>query len=297
MTSALQPTALSEAGGRPVSSRTWRRFRQHKLAIFGAASIVLLSLACAVLPPVLPFDDLHIDIRHRFGLPIASWPHVLGTDQLGRDLLARVLMAGRISLSVGFLAMTISTVIGVLVGAVAGFYQGFVGAVLMRLVDAVLCFPVIFLLLTLAALASPSIPVITAIIAATAWMEVARVVEGQISSLRRRDFALAAEAIGASDVYIIVRELLPNAAGPILVAATLNVARAILLESYISFLGFGIQAPMASWGNMLNNAQQYLDTAPWLAILPGLMITLAVTSFNFLGDGLRDALDPVSEAS
>jgi len=156
----------------------------------------------------------------------------------------------------------------------------------------VLCFPSIFLLLTLAALISPSLMTITLIIALTAWMEVARVVEGQVRSLRERDFAVAAEAIGASDAMIMLRELLPNVMAPIIVAATLNVARAILAESYISYLGYGIQPPTASWGNMLNNAQEYLESAPWLALLPGAVITLAVTSFNFIGDGLRDALDP-----
>jgi len=189
-------------------------------------------------------------------------------------------------------AMGISTAVGVAVGLLAGFYRGWVGNALMRFVDAALCFPSIFLLLTLAALVSPSLMTITLIIALTAWMEVARVVEGQVRSLRERDFAVAAEAIGASDAMIMLRELLPNVMAPIIVAATLNVARAILAESYISYLGYGIQPPTASWGNMLNNAQEYLESAPWLALLPGAVITLAVTSFNFIGDGLRDALDP-----
>ena len=204
----------------------------------------------------------------------------------------RLLLAGRISLLVGFAAMGLSTVTGVLVGLVAGFYGGWTGTALMRVVDAVLCFPSIFLLLTLAALVSPGVVTITLIVALTSWMEVARIVEGQIRALRERDFVLAAEAIGVSDAHLMLRELLPNIMAPIVVAATLNVARAILLESYVSYLGYGIQPPTPSWGNMLNNAQEYLATAPWLAILPGAAITLAVTGFNFLGDGLRDALDP-----
>jgi peptide/nickel transport system permease protein len=162
----------------------------------------------------------------------------------------------------------------------------------MRFVDAMLCFPSIFLLLALAALIEPGLFSTTLLIAATAWMSVARIVEAQIRALRERDFALAAEAIGSSDLRIMFRELVPNAMAPIVVAATLNVAKAILLESYVSYLGYGIQPPAASWGNMLNNAQIYLTSAPWLAILPGIAITLAVTSFNFIGDGLRDALDP-----
>ncbi len=267
------------------------RFLRHRLAAAGLAAIVLLAAACAFGPMLSPWGPLAIDLRHRFQAPLAG-PHLLGSDQLGRDLLVRLLMAGRISLFVGFVAMGISTVVGVAVGLLAGFYRGAAGAALMRLVDAVLCFPSIFLLLTLAALTSPSLLTITLIIALTAWMEVARVVQGQVISLREQDFAVAAEAIGASDGAIMLRELLPNIMAPIIVAATLNVARAILAESYVSYLGYGIQPPTASWGNMLNNAQEYLESAPWLALLPGAVITLAVTSFNFVGDGLRDALDP-----
>ena len=281
--------AVNPAAGR--RGRTWRRFGRHRLAIFGVVAILVLVLGCAFGPQALPYDNLHIDLRHRFQAPFAG-PHILGSDQLGRDMLARLLMAGRISLTVGFVAMLISTAIGVVVGVFAGFYGGAIGAVLMRLVDAVLCFPSIFLLLALAALVSPTLPMLTLIIALTAWMEVARVVDGQIRSLRERDFAAAVEAIGASDLRLMFSELLPNAIAPIVVAATLNVARAILMEAYVSYLGYGIQPPTPSWGNMLNNAQEYLTSAPWLALLPGAVITLAVASFNFVGDGLRDALDP-----
>ena len=292
----MSSTALTDpaiaapiAPARAISSTA--RFVRHKLAVLGLITIVLLIAACVFGPMVSPYGPLFIDLRHRFQAPLDG-PHWLGSDQLGRDLLVRLLMAGRISLTVGFVAMGISTVVGVVVGLLAGFYRGWIGNALMRFVDAVLCFPSIFLLLTLAALISPSLMTITLIIALTAWMEVARVVEGQVRSLRERDFAIAAEAIGASDAMIMLRELLPNVMAPIIVAATLNVARAILAESYISYLGYGIQPPTASWGNMLNNAQEYLETAPWLALLPGAVITLAVTSFNFIGDGLRDALDP-----
>ncbi|MGF6232531.1 peptide/nickel transport system permease protein [Inquilinus ginsengisoli] len=275
---------------RRTGNRGWRRFRRHKLAMIGVACILLLVLACVAGPWLLPFDDLRIDMRARFAPPLTGW-HLFGTDPLGRDLCARLLMAGRISLSVAFAAMVISTIVGSAVGVVAGYYGRAVGAVLMRLVDAMLCFPAVFLLLTLAALLKPDPITITLIIAATSWMEVARVVESQIRTLRERDFTLAAEMMGASDARIMVDELLRNAVGPIVVAATLTVARAILMEAYISFLGYGIQPPTASWGNMLNNAQQYLTSAPWLALVPGIAITLAVTSFNFIGDGLRDALD------
>ena len=271
-------------------SRAWRRFRRHRLAVFGSVTIALLVLATILGPWIIPFDQLHIDLRQRFAPPPLNG-HLFGTDQLGRDLMVRLLMAGRISLTIGFAAMLVSTAFGTLVGVVAGYYGGLVGTALMRFVDAMLCFPSIFLLLALAAFISPSVVTITLIIAATSWMEVARVVQSQIRTLRERDFTLAAEMMGASGRYVMFHELLPNAVGPIIVAATLTVARAILMEAYVSFLGYGIQAPMASWGNMLNNAQQYLGSAPWLAIFPGLAITLAVTSFNFIGDGLRDALD------
>lgn len=267
------------------------RFLRHRLAVLGMIMTIVLVFFSVVGPYLLPFDDLYIDVRNRFAGPFVS-VHLFGTDQLGRDLLARLMMAGRISMSIGFSAMVMAISLGTVVGAVAGYYGGAIGATLMRLVDAMLCFPSIFLLLALAAFTNPGVGSITVIIALTSWMEVARIVEGQVKSLRERDFAVAAELMGGSDRYIIFRELLPNAVGPIVVAATLNVANAILMESYVSFLGYGIQPPTPSWGNMLNNAQQYLVSAPWLAIFPGLAITAAVTSFNFIGDGLRDAFDP-----
>ena len=286
----MQEAIALPAPSAPTGNRALRRFARHRLAVIGLITIVLLILASAFGPSLIPFDELRIDVRNRFAPPMTNM-HVMGTDQLGRDLAARLLNAGRISLTVGFAAMVISVVFGTVVGAVAGYYGGWIGAVLMRIVDAILCFPSVFLLLALAAFIKPSVPMITLIIAATAWMEVARVVQNQIRSLRERDFTIAALMVGASDFTIMFRELVPNVVGAVVVAATLTVARAILMESYISFLGYGIQPPTASWGNMLNNAQQYLVSAPWLAIFPGLMITLAVASFNFVGDGLRDALD------
>lgn len=267
-----------------------RRFLRHRVALLGLGVVLFMTLFSFVGPWLIPFNDTDTDIRARLTGPFAG-PHLFGTDPLGRDILARLMYAGRISLSIGFAATALSVVVGVLVGLVAGFYRGAIGAALMRFVDAMLCFPTIFLLLAIAALIEPSVTSIVVLIAVASWMEVARVVEGQIRSLRERDFALAAESLGASDSRIMFRELLPNAVAPIVVAATLNIAHAILAEAYISFLGFGIQPPTPSWGNMLENAQSYLTNAPWLAIVPGLAITLTVTSFNFIGDGLRDALD------
>ncbi len=267
-----------------------RRFAQHRLALFGIGCVALLVLLCAVGPYLLPYDQLYIDLRARFAPPLTGH-HYLGTDPLGRDVAARLLIAGRVSLLVAFSAMFISIFIGAGIGIVAGYYGGRIGAALMRLVDAFLCFPSIFLLLTLAAFIQPSPAMITVLIASTSWMEIARIVSAEVRSLKERDFVVAARMFGLSGRWIMTRELLPNVMGPIIVAATLTVARAILAEAYISFLGYGIQPPAPSWGNMLNGAQQYLATAPWLAIIPGLAITLAVTSFNFIGDGLRDALD------
>ena len=274
--------------------RATRRFLRHRLAVTGSVLIVALTIACIIGPGLLPYDELHIDLRSRFAPPLTG-DHYLGTDPLGRDIAARLLMAGRVSLLVGFAAMILSTAIGVAIGIVAGYRTGWLGTALMRFTDAFLCFPQIFLLLALAAFIKPSAIMITVIIAATSWMEITRIVNAEVRSLRERDFVLAARMNGASSFWIMFRELLPNTAGVIIVAATLTVARAILIEAYISFLGYGIQPPLPSWGNMLNNAQQYLDSAPWLAIVPGVAITLAVTSFNFVGDGLRDALDARSD--
>ena len=271
-------------------SRGVQRFMQHRLAMVGMAMLFLLTLACIVGPYLLPYDELYIDLRARFSPPLSN-DHYLGTDPLGRDIAARLLMAGRISLLVGFFAMVLSTAIGTVIGVVAGYYGGKVNSLLMRFVDAFLAFPSIFLLLALAAFINPSPVMITIIIAVTSWMEIARIVEAEVKSLRERDFVMAGRMLGLRNTHIMFRELLPNMVGPIIVAATLTVARAILLEAYISFLGYGIQPPLPSWGNMLNGAQQYLATAPWLAIIPGITITIAVTSFNFIGDGLRDALD------
>ena len=282
--------AVSAAPSRWWHSRAVHRFMNHRLALLGLAMITLLTLACVLGPYLLPYGSLHIDLRARFAPPMTG-NHYLGTDPLGRDLAARLLMAGRISLLVGFSAMLLSIVIGALVGVVAGYRGGWISAVLMRTVDGFLSFPSIFLVLALSAALRPSPVMITVIIALTKWMEVARIVEAEVRSLREREFVQAGRMLGLSGTHIMFREILPNAMGPIIVAASLTVARAILLEAYISFLGYGIQPPLPSWGNMLNGAQQYLASAPWLAIIPGAAITIAVTSFNFIGDGLRDALD------
>jgi peptide/nickel transport system permease protein len=255
------------------------------------ATMVLLVLACVIGPLLLPYGILTLDIRARFAPPF-SGAHIFGTDPLGRDIAARLFVAGRTSLMIGFSAMLVSTIVGSVVGIVAGYFGGVIGSLLMRIVDAFLSVPSIFLLLALSAFTQPSPLMIVFIIALASWMEIARIVEPEVRSLRERDFVAAARMLGLKNSRIMFGEILPNAMAPIVVAGSLVVARAILAEAYISFLGYGVQPPLPSWGNMLNGAQQYLTSAPWLAFVPGIAITLAVASFNFIGDGLRDALDP-----
>jgi peptide/nickel transport system permease protein len=267
------------------------RFLRHRPAVASLVAIVALTLASALAGSVASMDPLWIDMGHKFAPPLTKG-HLLGADELGRDVLSRLLHAGRISLTVGLAAMGVTVIVGAVLGSLAGYFEGVVDSVLLRLTDAMLSFPPIFLLLALAAFVRPSLASMTVIIGLTSWMDVTRMVRGQMLALREQEFVMGARGLGASAMRIVVRHLLPNTVGIIAVAGTLAVARAILLESYISFLGYGIQPPLASWGNMLNNAQSYFATAPWVAIFPGVMITVAVTSFNFLGDGLRDALDP-----
>ncbi len=274
------------------TQRIWRRFLRHRLAVIGGCVVLLLLLMVGFANFLSPHDPLALDTQRRFIPPLTNYSFVLGTDEMGRDLLSRLFYGGRISLVVGLAAMFATIITGLLVGLLSGFYGGRVDNVLMRFTDTMLCFPQVFLLLVLAAFVTPTVISIALIIGLTSWMEVARIIRAQIQYIKGQDFIQAAFALGASEFRIMFKELLPNAIAPVLVSATLNVANAVLMESYISFLGYGIQPPLASWGNMLTNAQSYFDLAPWLAILPGLMITLTVMSFNFLGDGLRDALDP-----
>jgi peptide/nickel transport system permease protein len=280
--------------GAPAAS-PWRlaarRFFAHRLAAAGLVISILLILSAIFAPALSPRDPLQISILDKFQPPL-SGGFLLGGDEVGRDLLSRLLYAGRISLLVGFAAMAVTVLVGTVIGLVAGFYGDRVDAILMRLTDALLCFPTVFLLLVLAAFVGASLLSITLIIGLTSWMELARILRNQTLALREQDYVQAAHAVGATNLRLIVRHLLPNSLAPIMVAATLNIANAVLAESYISYLGYGIQPPAASWGNMLNNAQSYFNVAPWIALFPGVLITLTVASFNFVGDGLRDALDP-----
>ena len=267
-----------------------RRFLRHRMAALGVV-VVLLLIAGSAGADVLAVDPDDIDVVNRFAAPFSAG-HWLGADDLGRDVFARLLHAGRVSLTVGISAMLVTLVVGATVGAFAAYLGGWVDTVLMRFTDMMLCFPSVFLLLFVSAFIVPSVLSITLLIGLTCWMEIARLVYGQVRSLRSADFIAAARMAGAPAWRIVLRQILPNTLPPILVAATLNTANAILLESYISFLGYGIQLPQSSWGNMLTNAQGDFAIDPWLAVFPGIAITLAVASFNFIGDGLRDALDP-----
>jgi len=278
-------------GARRNRSIVWAKFRRNRLASVSAIGVIALLLLAIFAPWVAPRDPLYIDMAQKFAKP-GEAGFLLGADELGRDILSRLLHAGRVSLSVGLMTALIAVIVGSILGALAGYYGGAIDAAIMRLVDILLSMPTIFLLLALAAFLKPTLFTITLIIGLNSWMSVARMVRGQLLSLKQQEFILAARALGAGDRRLIFRQLLPNAFAPVLVAATLNVATAILLESSLSYLGFGIQPPTASWGNMLNNAQTYVLYAPWVAVYPGFMITVTVLSFNFAGDGLRDALDP-----
>ncbi len=285
------PAVFSGAGAGRSRSIVWAKFRRNHLASASAIVIILLVLLATLAPWVAPRDPLYIDMAYKFAAP-GQAGFLLGADELGRDVLSRLLHAGRVSLAVGLLTALIAVIVGSVLGALAGYYGGTIDAIIMRLVDVLLSMPTIFLLLALAAFLKPTVFTITLIIGLNSWMSVARMVRGQILSIKQQEFIMAARAMGSNDRRLIFRELLPNAMAPVLVAATLNVATAVLLESSLSYLGYGIQPPTASWGNMLNNAQTYVLYAPWVAIYPGIMITLTVLSFNFAGDGLRDALDP-----
>lgn len=268
----------------------WRRFRRHKLAV---VSLVLLIIfySMAILAPLLaPYPYDKVDMPGQLQAPSAQ--HILGTDNLGRDLYSRVLWGGRISLSVGFVAAGFSVVIGTVVGALAGYFGGWVDNVLMRITEVVIAFPVFFLLITIVAVLPRSIFNIMLIIGLTSWPGLARMVRAQFLTLREREFTLASRALGATDVRVIFRHILPNAAAPIIVSATLRIGNAILSETALSFLGFGAPPPFPSWGSVLSSGKEFLRDAPWISTAPGLLIFLTVLAFNFVGDGLRDALDP-----
>jgi peptide/nickel transport system permease protein len=267
------------------------RFVAHRFAVVAIFVLGLLALLSIFAPLVSPYDPEKTALLLIREPP--STAHPFGTDGLGRDLATRVLYGGRVSLSVGVAAMLVAISLGTLVGVLAGFYGRWIDALLMRIVDAMFSFPRLFVLIILGTLFKGMTPLaIVVSLGVLSWMTTARLVRASFLSLKQREFVEAARCVGAPDGRIIVRHLLPNSMAPIIVAATLGVAGAIITESTLSFLGLGIQPPTPTWGNMLQDAQDELQRAPWLAIFPGLVIFLAVVSINFIGDGLRDALDP-----
>jgi peptide/nickel transport system permease protein len=301
--------ASTELEAPPLSLRElfWRRFRRHKMALAGAVMLILLILFATV--GALFFTEAYGNITDtKIRLQAPSAEHPFGTDTVGRDLLARTIYGGQISLMIGFTAVLIGIIVGVSIGAISGYYGGWIDSVLMRFTEAVFNIPTIPLLLVLSKMLSNKIPtiellgrefsgsvvVITGVIGLTSWMGLARLVRANFLSLKEQEFVTAARSIGASNFSIIFEHILPNTVAPIIVAATLGVANAIISEAYVSFLGVGVMPPTATWGNMLNGAYRYLKTAPWNWIFPGTLIVLTVLSINFVGDGLRDALDPRS---
>ncbi|QDL56807.1 ABC transporter permease [Rhodoferax aquaticus] len=271
-----------------------KRFMRHRLALLGLV-ILTLMLAAAVFAPLIeryPPNDLNLEAMGQ--APSAA--HWLGTDTTGRDVWSRVIHASQVSMSVGLVAVSLSTLIGVLIGSVSGYASGRTDLLLMRMTDMVMAFPSMVIIITVAAALGPSIYNTMLVIGMLTWPGVARLVRGQMLSFREQQFVLAARSIGVPPIQIMYRHLLPNVVGTVTVAATFGMANAILQEAALSFLGLGVQAPTPSWGNMLRDAQtlSILEGMPWLWIVPGLMIALAVLSINFIGDGLRDALDPRS---
>ena len=269
-----------------------RRFRRHKLAMFGLVVMVVLVLAAIFAPIVAgqsPYED---NLRLIRKAPQAG--HILGTDGVGRDVWARLVYGTRVSLAVGLVSVSMYTLIGILLGSIAGYYGGVVDNLIMRFTDIILCFPTFLLILTVVSIVSPSIFNVMAVIGAFGWPPMCRLVRGQFLSLRERDFILAAQSVGVPGSVIIRRHMLPNVTGPVAVSATLGLAGALLTEAGLSFLGLGVQVPEASWGNMLFGAMSIsiIEKMWWLWLPPGLMISLAVLAINFIGDGLRDALDP-----
>lgn len=272
-----------------------RRFLQRKVAVWGSAFLIALALLAILAPLIAPYDPNAVDLVHgtQGGRPLApSAAHWFGTDELGRDYLSRILYGSRVSLSVGFIAMGIAITLGTILGLLSGYMGGWVDTAVMRTTDVMLSIPQIFLILIVQSMVKPSIYNVMAVIGFTGWTVIARIVRAEVLSLRERDYVLAAQSVGASRFRIIFRHLLPNALAPIIVAASLRVPDAILAESGLSFLGLGVQPPDASWGSMLQNSTKYLGSAWWIVLWPGLFISLTVTSFNFVGDALRDALDP-----
>ncbi|MDR2220123.1 MAG: ABC transporter permease [Methylobacillus sp.] len=267
-----------------------KRVLRNPLSLWGFIIIVGVLVLALLAPLLAPYDPDAVDVKSILLSP--SVHHFMGTDSLGRDVFSRMLYGARISLLVGFVAVGIATAIGIILGAISGYYRGWVDVVIMRLVDVMLSIPTFFLILAVIAFLTPSIWNIMIVIGLTSWMGVTRLVRAEFLSLREREFVLASATLGARDHRLIFRHLLPNSLTPVIVSFVLGVASAVLVESGLSFLGLGVQPPQASWGNILTEGKEYIQFAWWLSFFPGMAILLTVLGYNLLGEGLRDALDP-----
>jgi len=277
-----------------MQNQLLKKILSNPLSMAGFIIITIMFLLAMLAPWIAPYDPNEFNVKAILLSP--SWTHWMGTDGLGRDVFSRMLYGGRISLLVGLVAVGISTAIGVILGALAGYYRGWVDTVIMRLVDVMLSIPSFFLILAVIAFLTPSIINIMIVIGLTSWMGVTRLVRAEFLSLSNREFILASRTLGAKDARLIFKHLLPNSLTPIIVSSVLGVAGAVLMESGLSFLGLGVQAPQASWGNILTDGKEYIQFAWWLSLYPGLAILLTVLGYNLLGEGLRDALDPRSHS-
>jgi len=287
--------------GESIWSVTWRRFRRSTIATIALVYIAFMALTALFAPLIasdsqhalVPFGPNSVDLASRLEPP--NGQHRFGTDDVGRDVLSRMIHGARISLSIGLAATAISLIVGSIFGALAGYYGGAVDWFVSRLIEVVLCFPFLFLVLAIVALFTPSIYTLMIALGLTGWTTEARFMRGEFLRIREMEFAQAARASGARDVRIIFRHLLPNALAPVLVSASFGVASAILIESALSFLGFSVPPPTASWGGMLTIAEEHIEYAWWLALFPGIAIFLTVAAFNIVGDRFRDAIDPRSD--
>lgn len=268
----------------------WKRFSRNKLAVAGGIIVAFLLFVAILAPLVSPYDPNDIDRKHILEPP--GIQHPLGTDDLGRDVLSRMIWGSQISLSVGFVAVGISVVMGMIFGSLSGYYGGWMDRIIMRFIDIMLSVPTFFLILAVIAFIGSSIWNIMIIIGITSWMGVARLVRAEFLSLKEREYVLAARAVGASNMRIIFRHIMVNSLAPVLVSAVLGIAGAVLVESSLSFLGIGVQPPTPSWGNILTLGKDNMETAWWLSVFPGLAILITVLGYNLLGEGVRDALDP-----
>lgn len=270
----------------------WNKLKRNKFAVFGAVILIILMLLAIIAPIISPYGRDTVDLLNIEAAPTAK--HILGTDDLGRDVFVRLIYGGQVSLSVGIVAIIIQLAIGITLGAIAGYFSGIIDKIIMRFVDMVLCFPFLVIAITMASILGPSIWNVMIIIGILGWPKIARIVRAEILSLKEREFVEAARALGLDNKDIILRHLIHNIYAPIIVYGTLGIAQGILYESFLSFLGMGVTQPQPSWGNMLTAAQnmRVLQSEWWLWIPPGLCVFLTIVSINFLGDGLRDALDP-----